>query len=128
MQKNPQYKNLIEEISGFLRDGISRAIDLGVSEEKIIIDPGIGFGKSLEHNLEILKRLKEFRSLGRPVMVGVSRKAFIGKILNVPCGERLSGTLSACVLAARNGAKIVRVHDVKKVKDALEVADRINNI
>jgi dihydropteroate synthase len=126
MQKNPQYRSLIEEIIEYLDCAIKRAEGAGIDREKIIIDPGIGFGKLTEHNLEILKRLAEFKVLGRPILVGTSRKSFIGRILNVPPQERVFGTVSACVSAVQNGAKIVRVHDVKEVRQALKVLDAIN--
>jgi len=90
------------------------------------MDPGIGFGKAWSDNLEILNRLREFKILGRPILVGVSRKYFIGKILHSGPGERLFGTVSASVLAVKNGAQIIRVHDVKEVKQAIKVADAIN--
>lgn len=125
MQKNPQYHSLIDEIIEYLDKAIKRAQEYGIDKEKIIIDPGIGFGKSLEHNLEILKRLKDFKVLGKPILVGPSRKSFIGKLLNVGPGMRIFGTLSSCVLAVQNGAKILRVHDVKAVKQALKVFDAI---
>ena len=128
MQKNPVYKHLISEIIQYLDQAINRALCAGIQRDRIIIDPGIGFGKALEHNLEILKRLKEFKILGQPILVGPSRKSFIGKILNVKPQERLFGTVSACVLAAGNGANILRAHDVKEVSEALKVRDSINNI
>jgi len=128
MQINPKYESLIDEIIEFLDKAIKRAQEIGVDKEKIIVDPGIGFGKALEHNLEILKRLNEFKVLGMPILVGPSRKSFIGKILNVQAQGRLFGTLSACVLAVKNGAKIVRVHDVKEIKQALKVLDKIEHI
>jgi len=128
MQINPKYESLIDEIIEFLDKAINRAQDAGIYREKIIVDPGIGFGKTLEHNLEILKRLRELKVLGRPILVGPSRKSFIGKILNVRAKERLSGTLSACVLAVKNGANLVRVHDVKEVKQALKVLDKIERV
>lgn len=127
MQRNPSYTNLIDEIIGFLDAAISRAQEAGVNKDKIIVDPGIGFGKSLEDNLEILRRLKEFKVLGRPIMVGVSRKAFLGKILHVEAQQRVFGTVSSSVLAAQNGAMILRVHDVKEVKQALRIFDAIKN-
>jgi dihydropteroate synthase len=126
MQKNPQYSCLIEEIIGYLDCAIKRAEESGIDREKIIVDPGIGFGKLMEHNLEILKRLAEFRVLGRPILVGTSRKSFIGKILNVQPQERVFGTVATCVSAVQNGAKIVRVHDVRGVRQALKVLDAIN--
>jgi dihydropteroate synthase len=127
MQKNPHYDSLIDEIIEYLDKAIERAVEAGIEREKIIIDPGIGFGKTLEHNLEILKRLKELKVLGRPVMVGPSRKSFIGKILNLAVQERIFGTVPACVLAVENGANIVRVHDVKEVKQALKITEAILN-
>jgi len=127
MQDNPAYDNLIEEIIDYLDAAVNKAVAYGIDREKIIVDPGIGFGKTMEHNLEILHRLKEFKILGRPLMVGPSRKAFIGKILGLAPSERLFGTLSACVLAAKNGANIIRVHDVKAVKQALKVTEAIIN-
>jgi dihydropteroate synthase len=121
MQKNPQYVSLLDEITEFLQKAINRAREFGIDKEKIIIDPGIGFGKTCGHNLEILKRLSEFKVLGRPILIGPSRKSFIGKILNAGPKERIFGTVSACVLAAKNGARVVRVHDVKAVKQALKI-------
>ena len=126
MQKDPHYSSLIDEIIEYLERAINLAQDAGIDKEKIIIDPGIGFGKTLKHNLEILKRLAEFKALGRPILVGTSRKSFIGKILNVAPQERIFGTVATCVSAVQNGAKILRVHDVGKVKQALKVLDAIN--
>ncbi len=128
MQDSPVYVSLIDEIIEYLDNAIKFALNGGVDKEKIIIDPGIGFGKTLGHNLEILKKLNEFKVLGRPILVGTSRKSFIGKILKVEPQERIFGTVSSCVLAVKNGAEIVRVHDVKEVKQALKVLDSINNI
>jgi dihydropteroate synthase len=125
MQKSPTYQSLIDEIIAYLDKSIAIALDAGIDKEKIIVDPGIGFGKTLEHNLIILKSLKEFKVLGRPILVGPSRKSFIGKILNVPPGRRISGTLASCLSAVLNGADILRVHDVKEVKQALKVLDAI---
>jgi dihydropteroate synthase len=125
MQKNPQYISLIDDIIEYLSCAIKKAEDSGIAKEKIIIDPGIGFGKTLEHNLEILKRLKDFKILGKPILVGTSRKSFIGKILNVQPQERIFGTVASCVLACANGANIVRTHDVKAVKQALLIGDNI---
>ena len=127
MQNNPVYASLIDEVTEYLDRAINRAVAWGVDREKIIVDPGIGFGKALEHNLEILNRLKEFKILGRPLLVGPSRKSFIGKILNAGPQERAFGTVSACILAAKNGANIVRVHDVLAVKQAIKVLNAISN-
>ena len=126
MQKKPFYKDTISEIYNFLEKRISFAEKRGVLPEKIIIDPGIGFGKRLEDNLIILKRLTEFKSLGKLILVGPSRKRFIGNILNLPVEERLEGTISAAIISANNGANILRVHDVKEVKRALKVWQAIN--
>jgi dihydropteroate synthase len=126
MQRNPIYKSLIDEIMEYLAQAIERACQAGINKNKIIIDPGIGFGKTVEHNLEILKNLSEFKILGRPILVGPSRKSFIGKILDVEPQERIFGTVASCVLAAKFGAQMVRVHDVKAVKQALRVSNAIN--
>jgi dihydropteroate synthase len=126
MQQNPQYEALIPEILDYLRISIRLAENFGIREDMIIIDPGIGFGKTFEHNLKIVKNLKEFTRLGRPVAIGVSRKAFIGKILgDVPPSERLEGTLAAVAISIFNGANIVRVHDVKETAKVCKVADAI---
>lgn len=125
MQSRPRYDSLIDEIIEYLNSAIKRGISAGISRQKMIIDPGIGFGKTLEHNLQILKRLSEFKVLGQPIMVGVSRKSFIGQILGVTADKRIYGTLASCVLAAKSGARILRVHDVKAVKQALLVSEKI---
>ncbi len=125
MQKDPRYVCLTGEIIDFLSQAIRRALDAGISRKKIVIDPGLGFGKTPEHNLKILNSLDEFKVLGRPILIGPSRKSFIGKILKAEPQERVFGTVSACVLAARHGAKILRVHDVKEVCQALKVFDAV---
>jgi len=125
MQQNPTYEDPVKEIIAFLHERIEAATAAGISREKIIIDPGIGFGKLGRHNLEILKRLAEFRVLGRPILVGTSRKAFIGQILKTDVSERLEGTIASVIISVMNGADIVRVHDVKPVKRAIGIADAI---
>ncbi|MGB2697650.1 MAG: dihydropteroate synthase [Candidatus Zixiibacteriota bacterium] len=125
MQDNPFYDNLIQEISDYLKESVELAENSGIDEEKIIIDPGIGFGKRLEDNLEILKKLNKLNSLGKPILVGLSRKSFIGKVLDLPLGERLEGSLAALAVAIQNGAKILRVHDVKESKRAARMVDAI---
>lgn len=126
MQVNPEYEALIPEIIDYLRISIKLAVDAGVKEDMIIIDPGIGFGKTFEHNLEILKNLREFTLLEKPLLIGPSRKAFIGKILgNSPTSERLEGTAAAVAISIMNGANIVRVHDVKEMVKVARVADAI---
>lgn len=126
MQLNPSYEALIPEIMDYLRISMRLAIKFGVREDRIIIDPGIGFGKTFEHNLEILNNLKEFTLLEKPVAIGVSRKAFIGKILgDLPPMERLEGTAASVAIAIYNGANIVRVHDVKEIVKVARVVDSI---
>ena len=127
MQKNPQYESLMDEIIEYLAAAIKRAQDSGIDKKRIIVDPGIGFGKTVEHNLEILRNLKELKILSCPILVGPSRKSFIGKILELPPQERLSGTLASLVVAVMNGANIVRVHDVKFAAQALRITDAIKN-
>ena len=125
MQKSPTYGDVVADISAFLGDRIAVAEKAGISADKIMIDPGIGFGKNLDHNLEILTRLRELRSLGKAIAVGVSRKSFIGKITGSPVDDRLGGSLAAAVLAAANGANVIRVHDVPETAQALQVAWQI---
>lgn len=124
MQSNPSYEALIPEIMDGLREGIRRAEVAGI--DKIIIDPGLGFGKTFDHNLEIIKNLQDFTVLERPLLVGPSRKAFIGGILgDAPPAERVEGTAAAVAAAILNGADIVRVHDVKEMAKVAKVADAI---
>jgi len=126
MQINPTYKALIPEIMDYFKEGTEIAKKAGVSEERIIIDPGIGFGKTVEHNLEIIKHLNEFTSLKKPILLGPSRKSFIGKILgDLSVTERLEGTASAVAIGILNGANIVRVHDVKAMVRVSRIADAI---
>jgi dihydropteroate synthase len=127
MQKNPHYSALLPEIMAYLYRAMEDAQKAGIAKERIILDPGIGFGKTLLHNLEILKGLSELKALGQPLLVGVSRKSFIGKILHQGPQQRLNGTLAGCVLAVKNGARILRVHDVRAVKEALRVYEAIEN-
>ena len=125
MQRKVRYKNLVPEVIVYLKEAIRSAIKAGISLEKIIVDPGIGFGKRLEHNLEIIRNLSELKVLGRPILVGVSRKSFIGSITGGPVSNRVPGTISSNCFCAINGAAIVRVHDVKEAKESLSVLDSI---
>ena len=109
----------------FLSNAAEKAISRGIQSHQIILDPGIGFGKTLEHNLTILRYLSEFMELGYPVLVGVSRKSFIGKILDLPVEQRLEGSLAAAAIAIWNGAKIVRVHDVAETVRMAGIVDKI---
>ncbi|MDP1853830.1 MAG: dihydropteroate synthase [Candidatus Omnitrophota bacterium] len=125
MQNNPHYRSLITEITGYLQKRIKIAVDSGISSDKIIIDPGIGFGKTLEHNMEIIRRLAEFKKMGFPVLIGTSRKSFIGQILNKEPQGRLMGTAASIALSIANGADIVRVHDVREMHDVVKIIDAI---
>jgi dihydropteroate synthase len=126
MQEQTDYQDLMGEIYSFLSQQISAAIAVGIKQNKIIIDPGIGFAKNYEHNLEIFRRLQTLKMLGCPILVGASRKSFIGKILNQPDPKaRVWGTAAACCAAIFNGTDIVRVHDVPEMRDVLLVADAI---
>ncbi|MBM4166924.1 MAG: dihydropteroate synthase [Ignavibacteria bacterium] len=124
MQQNPRYENVVEEVKQFLLNAILKATANGVSQ--IFIDPGIGFGKALEHNLSLLNHLQEFTSLGYPILVGTSRKSFIGKLTNeLQADKRLEGTAASVALSILNGANVVRVHDVKEMKKVVLVTDAI---
>lgn len=117
--------DLMEEIKRFLRASVRRAREAGVPKEMILVDPGIGFGKTAEHNWEILRRLEEMKELGQPILIGTSRKSFIGKLLDVPVTERLEGTMATVVAAVLRGADVVRVHDVLQMTRAVRAADRM---
>lgn len=122
MQDEPAYDDVVEDVRAFLAERVEAARGMGASEERIWLDPGIGFGKTLEHNLELLRRLGELRGLGRPLVVGTSRKSFIGKIDGSGVGERLGGTIASSVLAAAAGADVLRVHDVAEIAQAMAMA------
>lgn len=121
MQANPQYKDVITDIIEFFEQRILACEQVGIAKERLILDPGYGFGKTLEQNYELLARQKELSVLGLPILAGISRKSMIGNLLQRDVSERLAGSLSAAVLATINGAKIIRVHDVKETVDALKV-------
>jgi dihydropteroate synthase len=125
MQDDPTYDDVVDEVKAFLAERIGVALAAGISEERIWVDPGIGFGKTVDHNLELLRRLGELRELGRPICVGTSRKSFIGKITGREMDERLGGTIASNVIALANGAEVFRVHDVRPVREALKVAAAI---
>ncbi len=145
MQRAPRYDDVVAEVKAFLEERLASAVAEGVAEERVLLDPGIGFGKTLQHNLELLRRLRELAALGRPLVVGTSRKSFLGRILADAAGReepteagrhapparipvsastegRLSGTVATCVLAYERGASVLRVHDVAPVRAALAVA------
>lgn len=125
MQENPYYESVVSEVAGFLRASIARAKEYGIPGENVVIDPGIGFGKTCAHNLELLRRLKELKSLGYPILLGTSRKSFIGRTLGLPVEDRVEGTASTVALGIASGADIVRVHDVKHMARVAQMADAI---
>ena len=125
MQADPNYRDVVIEVRDFLASRILYALSHGIRAEKIIVDPGIGFGKTLEHNLSLLRDLSELALLGQPLLVGASRKAFIGKILNLTSDQRLEGSLAVAVAAVLAGANIIRVHDVKETRRAVDIADTL---
>jgi dihydropteroate synthase len=125
MQKSPTYKNLIPEIIAFLADARDRAVKGGIERHMIILDPGIGFGKTFDHNLQIIRDLAQFRTLGQPILLGSSRKAFLGHILDREPPERDTGTMATIAAGVMNGAGIVRVHNVKMAFDTVRVIDAI---
>lgn len=127
MQKNISYKNLIIDIIKSLRKSIENCLEIGIKSDKIIIDPGIGFGKTVKDNFEIINRLDEFNILKKPILIGTSRKSFIGRTLQKDVSNRLYGTIASVCASILNGAHIVRIHDVAEVKDAVDIIDNIVN-
>lgn len=125
MQEAPRYGDVVAEVSGFLRERMAVAESLGINPQQILLDPGIGFGKNQEQNLTLLSRLDRLTALGRPLVVGVSRKAFIGQILNRDVQERVMGTAGAVAVAILAGARVVRVHDVGPIRDVVRIVDAI---
>jgi dihydropteroate synthase len=126
MQRDPVYTDMWREITEYLKEGIRIAEDAGISE--IVVDPGIGFGKRLVHNLKIIKELDRLKVLKRPILIGPSRKSFIGEVLNLPVNERLEGTLAAVAVSILKGANIVRVHDVGEIKRVVDMVDAIMSV
>jgi dihydropteroate synthase len=122
MQADPRYGDVVAEVKAFLEERLAFATGEGVPEESVWLDPGIGFGKTVEHNLELLRRLDEIVAIGRPVVIGASRKSFLGKLTGRPERERVAATVAANVVALERGASIFRVHDVAETVDALKVA------
>ncbi len=125
MQDDPRYDDVVAEVKNVLAERLGAAVAAGVAEERVWLDPGMGFGKTAAHNMELLRRLGELRELGRPLVIGTSRKSFIGKVDGSAAGERLGGTIASSVLAAAEGAEVLRVHDVAEVRQALAVATAI---
>src|SRR5215217_4077444 len=121
MQQDPRYDDVVSDVKAFLEERVAFAVGEGVPEERIWVDPGIGFGKTLDHNLELLRRLDEIVAIGRPVVIGTSRKSFLGRITGREVDERVPGTIATNVLALERGASVFRVHEVAPVRDALAV-------
>ena len=122
MQRAPRYDDIVDDVKAFLSERLEHAVAQGIAEERVWLDPGIGFGKTVEHNLELLRRLGELVALGRPLVIGTSRKSFLGKITGRGPLERVPGTIATNVLALAAGARVFRVHDVAEARDALDVA------
>ncbi|MGZ0716175.1 dihydropteroate synthase [Pseudomonas palleroniana] len=127
MQDSPHYNDLVGEVSGFLAERIAQCVSVGIAPEKIILDPGFGFAKTLEHNLSLFKHMESLHVLGRPLLVGVSRKSMIGLALNRPVGERLYGGLALAALAVSKGARILRVHDVAETVDVVRMIEAVES-
>ena len=121
MQTQPQYQNVVAEVGEFLRERIAAAEAAGIGRERIVIDPGFGFGKTLAHNLDLLRRLDKLRELGVPVLAGLSRKSMLGALTGREAGDRVAASVAAALIAVQNGASIVRVHDVRETVDALKI-------
>ncbi len=122
MQEDPRYDEVVSDVKAFLEERLAFAVSQGIAEERIWLDPGIGFGKTLEHNLELIARLDEIVAIGRPVVFGASRKSFLGKLTGRLVDERLAGTIASNIIAYERGARVFRVHDVAATVDALQVA------
>ncbi|HEV2858999.1 MAG TPA: dihydropteroate synthase [Solirubrobacterales bacterium] len=125
MQRDPRYDDVVNDVKAFLGARLEAAVAAGIDEDRVWLDPGIGFGKTGAHNMELLRRLGELRELGRPLVVGTSRKSFIGKVDGSPADQRLGGTVASSILAAVEGADVLRVHDVAELRQALTVAAAI---
>jgi dihydropteroate synthase len=125
MQAEARYRHVVDEVGAFLSGRVEEAIEAGIAEERIWLDPGIGFGKTVEHNLELLRRLGELRGLGRPLVIGASRKSFIGKVDGSAVDDRIGGSIAAAMLAAAEGADVLRIHDVAETAQALRVAEAV---
>ena len=127
MQREPTYVDVVEEVRSFLVERTGAAVAAGILEERVLIDPGIGFGKTAEHNLALLRGLGRLVDTGRPVLIGLSRKAFLGAILDLPAEDRIEATISANTAAILNGASIIRVHDAKEGRRTADVAARLRH-
>jgi len=126
MQRDPHYDDVVGEVKGFLNQRIEAALAAGIAAARLVVDPGFGFGKTADHNLELLRRLKEFSSLNVPLLAGLSRKSTLGKVTGRPVEERLAGSLAMALLALQRGATILRVHDVRETRDVVAVWQAYN--
>lgn len=125
MQQNPEYGDVVEEVLAYLQSRVAAAQSAGIARDRLVIDPGFGFGKAHEHNLALLRELQRFAALGLPVLVGLSRKSMLGRITGREVGERVFASVAAALIAVQNGAAIVRVHDIGATRDALAVLDAV---
>ena len=125
MQTAPRYADVVDDLNAFFEERIQYATSRGVARDRILIDPGIGFGKTVEHNLELLRRLNEFGSLDCAILVGTSRKSFIGAVLDLPVDDRIEGTAGSVACAVMNGARVVRVHDVRQMTRVVRMVDAV---
>lgn len=123
MQHAPHYENLISEVNTYFSEQIARCVSAGIPKDKLLLDPGFGFGKNLTHNYQLLARLAEFHHFGLPLLVGMSRKSMVGQLLQVPPEQRVTGSLACAVIAAMQGAQIIRVHDVKETVEAMRIVE-----
>jgi dihydropteroate synthase len=127
MQREPRYDDVLAEVKTFLADAVRKARFAGIGADRIVVDPGFGFGKTVEHNLALLRNLEQLGEIGVPVLAGLSRKSTIGRITGRPVEERLAGSLAMALLALEHGAKILRVHDVKETRDVIAVWEAVHN-
>ena len=125
MQQAPDYDDLLADVLGFLRQRVSACEDVGIARDRICLDPGFGFGKTLAHNYALLRELAQLKDIGLPLLAGISRKSMIGTVVDRPVDGRLPGSLAAAVVAVMHGAKIVRVHDVAETVDAMKVLQAV---
>ena len=125
MQQNPQYDNIIDEIVYYFEKQINLCLDHGIPKSHIILDPGIGFGKKLNDNFILIKELNTFTNLGYPILIGPSRKSFIGETLNLPINQRIEGTMASITASIINGARIVRVHDIEETRRTVAITEKI---
>jgi len=125
MQRNPVYVDVAGEVRHFLHERIEACVAAGIPRQRIVIDPGFGFGKTVEHNLELLRRLDELRALGTPILAGLSRKSMIGALFGLPVAQRLHASVALALIAVQNGATMLRVHDVRATREAIRMFEAV---